>query len=674
MTLPTAEFDFVSETVSTLGHRVDALTEPSAEIVPPADSGYPPPILKLPQETIDEIATWLDGQLETLIAEQSDRQTAWAEEEEAYRALPEAPKTYPFKGAANELIPVIAMAVDPIHARLDTGIFKQDPVFSIKPLKKSYVKYRRALEAWIDFYQKRFLKLRRVASPRLLECAKLGTMALKTEYYHERVNNKTYDRDFNVVDRTVTRFKGPKVFGISIGDLLFSPLYQHLQDCPIVAERQRTTLNKLWLLQESGKLGNVEKLENQESFERTDLEDAREEASQHVTTSVSQHRNEEIIVHQIWFDYQLEAGKAPQKLVATYHKNTRTFLQLQYNWYFHQRYPYTVVPYTVTNDSLYGIGISEMVAPFQTAISRFHQMASDNAYIANIRMFIVKKDAGIEDVPRLYAGRCFFVDEPAKDFIPFQAGDIYPSTLVERQNLFGLTEKRTGVSDYLTGRESPIIGSRATATSTLALLQEGTRRVEEVLENVREGFAEIIENCIYIWIQYGLGEVEELAFGDDEIHIQLKRFFAQVREDSVGGAIAIDLTATDAAGNRQAQQQMQLQIIQVMMQYLEKVLAAGQGALAAQQQMPQLTEMIKEVMRAARKMFEELLHRYDIRNPEEYLPDLEQFLNDSTIGGLPARGGIEGRTGGPEALSPMAAGSQQVVGPPIPRPATPGQG
>src|SRR5262249_52525878 len=209
-------------------------------------------------------------------------------------------------------------------------------------------------------------------------------------------------------------------------------------------------------------------------YDRTQLERAREEAVDYKSTT---RYVDDIVVYEIWCDYDIDGDDIPEHLVCTYHYASRTILQLRYNWYFNQEKPYTVIPYALSNESLYGIGICEMVKPFQDALTRWHRMASDNAYIANIRMFIAKKDSGIEETPRLYASRVFFVDDPSKDFIPFSLGDIYPSTLAERQNLFGLMEKRTGVSDYLTGRESPIIGSRATATSTLALIQEGTKRV-----------------------------------------------------------------------------------------------------------------------------------------------------------------------------------------------------
>jgi hypothetical protein len=649
---------------------------PSVDKVEPSLERFPPPILDVDNETKDKFIQWMDTWLEALINDQNERQTAWGSIEEGYRALKEGPKRLPYEGADRTVIPVMAMAVDPIHARLDTGIFKQDPVFQFKGLKKSILPFIPALSAWVDYYQKHKLKLRRVANPRLMECVKLGTCVFKTVYDHQNATIKTYDKmNWKVIEKDEVRYSGPRVFGISLGDFLFPARYQFIEDCPIVAERIRTTWLNLKVAEASKKLANVDSIKGQEEKDDTALETARADAAGH---HEGYRYQDDLIVYEVWCDYDINNDGLPEHLVATYHRGTRTLLQLRYNWYFHQRKPYTVIPYTVTNDSLYGIGCGEMTLPFQEALTKWHQMATDNAYLANIRMFIMKKNSGIEEVPRLYAGRCFVVDDPRSDFIPFASADIYPSTLSERQNLFGMVEKRTGVSDYLTGRESPIIGTRATATSTLALIQEGTKRVEEVLENIRNGFAEVIENCIYIWIQYGLEGLDETVFGDDEIGKNLKALFDTLTEENVNGALAIDLSATDAAGNRQAMQQMQLQIIQIMMQYLEKLLAAGQAALQAQQQMPQMTEMIADVMTASRNMFRDLLMKYDIRNPDAYLPDLEKYLNANpatTVG--PDQFGAGGAQAVPNgaAIPPgmgRLAGSVAIPG--APGPATPGQG
>lgn len=628
----TAPIVFQDDTVGAAPISSVGLDDLPVDDAPIERNPYPKAIIEgLTEERRTAFGQWVSEWLLSLQSAHSVKQREWAIQEAQYRARPGPPKTEPFVGACSDIVPVAAMAIDPIHARLDTGIFKSDPVFRFKPLTKRTTKYVTSLETFVEFYQKHRLNLRQIASPRLLECTKHGTMVFKTVYDHEQYSVMSYDKEWKPIKKTVTRFKGPRVFGISINDFLFPPGYQHLQDCPIVFERQKVFFHDLKVQEKSGKLVNVDKIKGEEKVERDVLEAEREASAQHQTSDHGV--SGKITVWEGWCDYDINGDGLPERVAFTYHYETGTFLQIRYNWYFHQRKPYTLIPYSVANDSLYGIGIGEMSMFFQDAQTKWHQMATDNAYLANIRMFIAKKESGVEDVPKLYSGKTFFVDNPQTDFIPFKAAEIYPSSLQERQNLFGLAEKRTGVSDYLTGRESPIVGSRATATSTVALIQEGTRRVEEVLENIRIGFAEILENCMYIWIQYGLDGIEDLVFGNDKIATDVQEFFDSVHEENVAGALSVDLSATDAANNRSIQQQVQLAIIQTMMQYLNKLVEAGQLAIqAAQSGQPQLTGLIGEVMAAARRMFTDLLTKYDIRNPEQYLPDLEKYLNAATQG------------------------------------------
>lgn len=611
---------------------------------PDRSQPYPDPILNISEDKKKTLAGWLTIWLDTLISEQNQKIAQWVNEERAYRALPENMMNGPYDGSCGEVIPAVAMGVDPIQARLSTGIFKSDPVIRLKPLKKSFVDIAPSLERFIEYYQKYKLNLRNISAPRFFEFTKHGTMIYKTIYDRDVYSIRSYDDAWKVVKKEVTRFSGPRVIGVPIQNFLFPARYQTVQDCPIVAERIITTMSELHKMQAAKKVDNIDALKGQEELLQNSLEVEQQISSKH-QENVEQNKIY-LELYEVWFDYDIDGDGIPESMVATFHKPTETFIQLRYNWYFHQRKPYTVIPYTVTSSSLYGLGLGEMLSPFQRQLTSWHRMATDNAYLSNIRMFIAKKDAGIENRPKMFGGRVFRVDDPKSDLIPFAMSDIYPSTVMQQQNLFGMAEKRTGISDYMTGRESPVVGSKATATGTMAIIQEGTRRVEEVLENVRNGYAEIIQNCISIWIQYGLDGIDELVFGDDKLVEDVRTFFNSVRAENVDGAFAVDLSATDAANNKTVQQQIQLAVVQVMMGYLEKLVQLSQMTVQAQQQSPQLSAMLIEIMTSARNMFRDLLQKYDVRNPDDYLPELEKFFNDTVAGKPGGQGDLEGLLAG----------------------------
>lgn len=640
--------------------------EEPPEIAKPTEKQFPPPIIdELEQEQYDRCKTWLANRLQELVDSHDEKMREFTLYEEAYKASPaRVTSRVPFVGANTDVVPVIAMAVDPVTARLDVGIFKQNPVFAVTPIRKSLVDYRECLEAWTQFNQLHRWKLRQVSAPRLLEFCKMGTMAFKTVYDRVEAPIKTWERTqaskrFRQVKKRLLKFTGARVFGVPLDRLYFPPGYSTVDECPIMAERHTPTYEQLRVAEASGKIVNVDALgKAAQRITKSDIEQQQEISANHEEPLSYKHQYE---IFEVWFDYDIDNDGYPESLVAMFELETRTCLQLTYNWYFHQRKPYTVIPYTIQDGTLYGMGLAEMILPFQNAISRWQQMAMNNAYLANIRLYVAKKNSGIEEVPRFYPGRVFFVDDPSKDFKPFAAADIYPSTLTERQNLFGMVEKRTGVSDYLTGRESPIIGSRATATSTIALIQEGTKRVEQTLENIRQGMADIIEKAYCIWCQYGTEDLEDLVFGSEDTAEKIENFFASIdAEHIINGALGVTLKAADAGDNKQARQQMQLAIINLMMGYFEKQLSAAESAVEMLRQgVPEIVPMVSDTLVAARKMFKDLLQTYDIRNPEQYLPELEQYL-----GTPPGVGGLGGYSAGglPSGAAPGLGGTPGTSG------------
>lgn len=644
---------------------VDAVSD-VANPTPDVANAYPDAILKLEDEQLTTFKSWLDIWLDTLISEQQPKLEQWAEEERLYRALPETVVNGPYENSCGEVVPIVAMSVDPVEARLSTGIFKPDPMMRFKPLRQGVVEVSESVEKFFQYYQKHRLKLREKLTPGLFEYVKHGTMVLKTIYDRETYNVKTYDQNWKVVKKQVTRFSGPRVIRVPLQNFLFPARYQHLQECPVVAERVVTTMSELMRQEASKKISGAEKLKGQEQMLSNIVEIEQQVSANHQETVEQTKIYLEIF--EVWCDYDIDGDGVPESLVITYHKPTQTILQLRYNWYFHQRKPFTVIPYTVTNGSLYGLGMGEMMAPFQRQLTAWHRMATDNAYLANIRMFITQKESGIEDRPKMFGGRVFRVENPKTDFIPFAAADIYPSTLMMQQNLYGMGEKRSGISDYMMGRESPIVGSKATATGTMALIQEGTRRVEEVLENLRTGLSEITQNCISIWHQYGLDGLADAVFEDDKVAKDMHTFLSSIKQDTLDGAFAIDLSATDASNNKSVQQQMQLAIIQVMMGYLEKLVNLAQLAYQAKQQAPEFADMLVEVMGAARNMFKDLLQKYDVPNAESYIPDLESFFNDQGTAGAGAGqlgGGVEGSAGQPSVpVLPVQGGGAAGIVPP----------
>lgn len=638
------------------------MTTPLTESDPHAEErapSFPKAMITMGEEVKSRLTTWLAEQCQFNGDAFQEKIDKWAEEELAYRALPDPPKTKPFVGACREVIPAIAMAVDPIHARLDTATFKTDRIIRFRALDSNLTDSIDALERFTEYYLRYYLRLRQVLSPRLLESAKHGHLVLRIDYEDDTIPIITYERDIAgnwlKVKKNLTKCKGPKITGVPIQNFVYPPRFQHIQECPIVFERVWMTQDEIKTEVKRGRMIEPKDTTFTESNDaRTTLDEAREDSAQHHEL---QRTAGWVELFRFACRFDVDEDGFQESLLGIWDHNTQSIVQLRYNWYFHQKYPYVLIPYVVSDGDLAGPGLCEMILPFQRSMTDWHQQLWNNAYLANSRV-VVRKREGVETADPLawYAGKEYFADNPEVDVKILAMADVHRSGQEMMQNLMGYVEKRTGVSDYLTGRESPIVGSRATATSTVALIQEGTKRVEETLENLRVGISEAVEMCLYIFMQFGTNGLEKRIF-DDETSDKLITCLDKLKELHIGSSLTVELAATDASNNKAVQQQMQLALIQTFTVFYEKLITAAQTATQAAAVSPALAELIGQLMTDAKALYNDLATKYDVRNPEEYLPDLSAFLTSIGASGAQQPTSL-GLAGGPPSVPGMGRGPE----------------
>lgn len=669
------------------------LPAPPETLRPPLPSPtepYPKPILELSKGRKDRLISYLQNNIRALLAKHAEQEQVYAAIEMAYRALPIEDDGFPFKGRATETIPIIASSIDPVHARLNTSINKQEPVLRVKPITPKMIPYAEALGTWVNFRRRHSLDMPRHTGPAYLELCKLGTTVFKTSYDHTEVTVTGYEQPgWKVTRKKMTLHHGPKVRALSPADVFWPVGYTIAEELPMIVERQRFTPDELIVAADGDhpKLDPeaVQQLVKTATLQsRTPVEAARDAASFDGPTI----HEEVITVYEVWFEYDLQYDpedeksrrSAPEKLVATFDLEHNELLQLRYNWYFHQQHPYTIVPYTLVNGSLRGLGIGEMSLPVQEAITRWYRMSSDNAYLANIRMWAAPKGVLREQRLQTFAGRILNLNDPVKDLREIRMADVYPSTMQERSYLDQMNQRRTGSNDYMGGNESPVVGSRATATSTLALIQEGSRRVEEVTENLRRGERDIQLKCLSLDLQYGPGETFKRVFGDTETGRLLETFFASIDVEDLYEGIALELTATDSGGSQAARQQTYLAVTQQVVDYTTRMIELGQGAFQAANAGDENSAMLfVDALNAHRRALVEVLKANDIPAADEYLPDIANDVAEALHaaqsrppapqpGGAPDGGGspgagVGGQPGGPGAVAPGPDGADQGLAP-----------
>jgi hypothetical protein len=200
-----------------------------------------------------------------------------------------------------------------------------------------------------------------------------------------------------------------------------------------------------------------------------------------------------------------------------------------------------------------------------------HNQQLDNATIANTRWFLGRKGAVKADT-RIWPGRFLTVPNPESDVKAMQLGEVYNSMRALEVSVMSYMERRSGVSDYSLGRESSVLGDRATATGTLAIIQEGNRRFDLNIRDVRETYAKVGRHVFMLNNQYRPKDLAYVLQGEAG---EFTEMAFDLPEEMVAHKLGFELTASSATINKGVEQAGLTQLLGILMQNMQ----AGQQAI-----------------------------------------------------------------------------------------------
>jgi hypothetical protein len=369
--------------------------------------------------------------------------------------------------------------------------------------------------------------------------------------------------------------------------------------------------------------------------------------------------------YELWLDFPLEGvEKPPVSIVLTYHRPTQTIMRCIYNPSFTGQTPYTKTRFVEFRGSkAEGFGIVDQLKFMQDELSTIHNQTLDNATIANTRWFLGKRGTVKADT-RIWPGRFLTTPNPESDIKVMQMGEVYNSMRNLEMSVMSYQERRSGISDYSLGRESSVMGDRATATGTLAIIQEGNRRFDLNVRDMRQSYGSIGRMLFELNHQYrpkGLSYITQGPKG------ALTEFAFDMPDEIISNMLGFELTASSATINRQVEQAGLLQVLGILTQNMQ----AGQQAamlLANPQIPPQVKEYTASYMESLTQMVERVMLTFD--QPPIDIPDLMQSFQPQPgqvppVGG----GGGNGVQGPPGAMGgPPGAGGPGIPGTALPPP------
>ncbi len=622
------------------------------------------------------------------LGNRSALETQWANFLAEYRPpIEQVVKSFPWEGASGRTIPLSAMNSDPLLARYLTTLHAPQNLWTVQALNERWVNIAKPLQDFLQYLDATKLHMFAVNYRALLEFIKLGTCIYKTGWQFERRKGRSYDAAGHL--QTATKIVSrPYVDFVSLQDFIIPGGYDNIQadeyrGAPWVAERFWLRYPD-FLARAQGQEpflpaydpAKVEIIRNYLMIQRTKLEQERD-----VLESNPPWRMLRIELFEFHTRFGVKDDSDIDDLISVIHLPTRTVLRTIVNPYRHGKRPYEAARY-IRGDGFYGIGVVEQSHVFQEWLSMLANYQTDNVLAANASMIAAKIGANIVPGEPVYPGKLWALDDPANDLKVFKLADIYPSLPQLGAIVQQWGERRTGLSDLQFGNPANI-PSRTPATSMLSLLQEGNRRFDLSLKELRLNCLDRVGlRLLQMLQQFAADPVAD----PDRTYLRLAatvlgdtpgQWLTQALQlplEDIENGVGCAISATSGVANKEVEKQSFLALVQLQAQLAPQYLQLAQIATNPQvlQAAPGVAQTATELYKGFAELQKRLLEQYDVRNPEEILVNADTLSQavGALTSGQPIQPGV-GSGAGPGAqplglVSPQAtanpAGMGQLLG------------
>ncbi len=620
-----------------------------------------PRMIKLEKDVEENLRLWIDSEIEAFNLERADILEDWITWQKLYWAEPlKKVKNFPFKKAANVVIPLAAIAVEAFQARIMNTLFSVEPFWSIRPRAKEWIMAAKPFEKYLqsEVENGETLRTYEFCNETTTELVKLGTCVGKTGYEKLTKKSKRHvggeDQDFYVTVKN-----GPTMGRVPLANFFMRFSELDPDTAPLVGEKHRFSWGQLKRFAGDGRMRKeeIEKIKEfwvdriNPSAEPNDGDVLAREIDKLANTEPMW--TQEFEVYEFWCSFDVDEDGINEEIVIDYHKESRRFLSIRYNWYDDLHRPYDICNFINVEGIWPGIGLCKTTQQFQEEVTTIHRQRLDNATLANMAQIVLKKGMGYGPGEPVFPGKMWFVDDPTKDIREFKLSEIYPSAFNNEESLVRWFEKRTGVNEVVLG--IPQEGTPGTATSDLTRLAEGNKKFDLVMKNIKRWLGAIGVNVVTNYQLFGNQNVHWLVLGEDGVWVDaiLNMPGILIRRGAV-----IELTVTDSITNRDVEQQQWMSLFQLITNYYRSV------AELAQLLGPEVFgTVVQKALISSDEALRRLLDTFGITDSDRFsLVSEPPNANGDNPQGAPAGPGAIGPTGGGGATAPNRLSGDAGVG------------
>lgn len=605
--------------------------------------------LKRNAEADARLDTYLAQELSDAFAAQHDYEEAICEALRQYHAVPEQPiKSVPIENAPNIEVPLGAIATDALYAQAISAIFNTSPIVTARAVHEEYIEHAKGLQQFIDWGVENEWGLREAAEHAILDCVQLGTGAFIVPY--EEGIRKTKTR--RVLER------GPRIHAVAPEDLIMQG--GAIQD----TERMPWVGVQMWMtgaeLNQYAKVKKtVEDHEGPDDPRRWDVELAkpcgtisrtREMREFYARTEENAKQRDLYRIVKVYLSFDYDNDGEDEEMIAIFDVTAQKCLWR--GWTPHGRRPTVKFVFQVLGHLPRGLGVMEMLQPFQAEVTMAHNDRSLNVKLANVRIFKTRQGSGVDEATlAMWENRVVQVTS-MDDLQEMILSEVHPSAVQHQAVTMALAERRVGVSD-LNAPAGQQLNSRTPAYTASVAQQTQFNRFTPAYDAIRFGCADAVKQCLW---RYHERLLTEPANGPAAMNImavcgkELGPLVIECLEkDNFLESVAVSLTATNAQTNRDAERQNMVMLVNLLKPYYESLVPMVQLA-STPGTPPAMISALTKIADAAAEMIERTVRTFDsVRDPNRIAVNVTGDLQAAAQAALGGLGGQMGQIAGPAA-------------------------
>ena len=571
-------------------------------------------ILGIPEDGMNRLKEWLYIEIEDALSARKPLEANWRECLKMYNAIPRLEaRNIPIPNAPNIEVTIGAIASDTIYAQAVDLIFNVTPLATVRPKPKfkddrETVNDAKALQRFVNHIAADpDANLRAATDTAILDDVQLGTGGIYTPYVRKRKKTKT----------AKILSEGVRFYAVPPEDIIVAGgSSEDLQNLPFVGMRFYYTDQEMRTFASQNKWN----LDHAQPLHAKNWVRSSREILGKQTDSLSRRGTiYDVIYCHCFFD--IDGDGIDEDLFVVWNHSGQHICFISYNPM--DSRPLETMVYQRQPHLFFGLGVLHMLKPYEEKLSDVHNYATLNILLANSRLFI--GDASLPETMKIWPGK-YIQGESSDSLQALQMADVYNSIWQDQMLTMQLANQRVGINEVQSGSKIP---SRTPGVTAMSFLQQVNRRFTPAFDSMKFCIVGSLRQACYRY-------QERLKSGDERAMAYIynvlgyddgNRVIEVLRRESFDEHVDMELTASSASINREADRQSAIMLTNMLGQYYQRTIEFIMLAVNPETP-PEVAQVARKIADSAGEIIDRTIRTFDqVRDPGTFIVNIEEELN-----------------------------------------------